>query len=138
MAACVKYDARQHRTMLDAFWTVRAPCGDDLSILSAEFGLIDAAQPVPDYDRKMDAARARTLATDAAQQAAMARAIDGHDTVAVYGGKTYRDMVRATLAAIGADVEVIDVVGANRGNGDHYSALVAILEDEDGIELWAA
>jgi cytoplasmic iron level regulating protein YaaA (DUF328/UPF0246 family) len=33
----------------------------DVSILSAEFGLIPAIQPIPDYDRRMTAARAVEL-----------------------------------------------------------------------------
>jgi hypothetical protein len=136
-AACVKYDSRAHRLMLDLFWQHRAPCGDDLAILSAEFGLVPATRALPDYDRKMDRRRSRELSASAEQIEAMAEALKGHDEVFVYGGKDYRDCVKALIAAAGRDeVEVVEIVGEGRGCGDHFSELSAMFAEGEA-EIWS-
>ena len=43
--------------------------------------------------------------------------------VFVYGGATYRGIVRAWARHLDASAP-FEIVGRNRGNGDHYSALV--------------
>jgi hypothetical protein len=134
-AACTKYDARQHRVLLDLFWQYQAPCGDDLAILSAEFGLVPAAKPVRDYDRKMDGKRAAEIAADPAQLAELADLLAGKDEIYLYGGRSYRACIQSMLAALGADVDVIEIVGDNRGCGDHFSELCAMLRESEEM-VW--
>jgi len=127
-AAGIKYDSRQHRAILAAFYQERFAAGDELLILSAEFGLVEVYRPLPDYERKMDEARAKELAADPAQQATLDAALAGQDEVFIFGGKVYRDMVKAMLPE---DVSVEELVGADRGCGDHFSALVEALKTKE-------
>jgi hypothetical protein len=126
-AAALKYDARQHDAAVEAFYGHGglAQAGHGYAILSAEFGFVAPTQALPDYDRKMDASRARQFEADAGQLAAFAALAEGHDEVAVYGGEQYRRVVREFAQALG--LEVIEVVGLNRGCGDHFSALTVDL-----------
>jgi hypothetical protein len=121
VAAAVKYNTRQHRTFLEFMWQYGYAAGHEAYILSAEFGLIPLTQTVPDYNRKMDAACARELAPQIA--ATLAQHAD--DTVYVYGGKLYRDTVKAVHG------DVVDVVGENRGCGDHFSELLMMATDDE-------
>ena len=86
-------------------------------ILSAEHGLIDGGDVIESYERPMTQARADDLA------AAIPANYPTSGPVFVYGGKQYRGIVRAWARRLGASYPV-EVVGRNRGNGDHYSALV--------------
>lgn len=122
-AATTKYLGRQH----DVARSFAYCDGIEVAYLSAEFGLIDFGHPLPDYDRKMDAMRALSLVNDPAQRDMARRLGDGHDTVAVFGGKVYREAVKALFP----EHEVVEVVGEDRGCGDHFSALRNLLPGED-------
>jgi hypothetical protein len=62
LPAVERYDGPSYRTLRRFLADHSARCGSlDLLILSAEFGLIGGATLVPDYDRRMDAARALEL-----------------------------------------------------------------------------
>lgn len=121
VAAAVKYMTRQHNAFLTFMWEQGYAAGHDAYILSAEFGLIPLTQTVPDYNRKMDTARARELAP---QIAATLAAHEG-DTVYVYGGRVYRDAVKVVVD------DVVEIVGGNRGCGDHFSELLAMTTDDE-------
>lgn len=127
-AALLKYAPRQHAALREAFLGAFGSdgffaAGHDLCILSAEFGVLGAAAPVADYNRKMDTKRAAALQADASQAARFAAQAEGHDEVVVYGGALYRGIIRTWAATLGLDV--VELVGGNRGCGDHFSALQA-------------
>jgi hypothetical protein len=121
----VKYDTRQHRLLHQEMFIEGMICSHDTMILSAEFGLIPITRPVADYDRKMDAARAKEFSSDDRQLAIIKDAIaeENHETVALYGGALYRNTVKALLDRAGFDGEIIEIIGENRGCGDHFAAL---------------
>lgn len=63
LPAIARYDGPAYRVLRK--WQRDHPDKNgtlDVLILSAEYGLIGANQPIPDYDRRMDARRARLLA----------------------------------------------------------------------------
>lgn len=128
-AAAFKYAPRQHAAIRAAFM---GPCGlwaagHQLSILSAAFGLVDATTALPDYNVKMTQHGARMLASSAAAREAFLADIAGFDQVVVYGGGLYRSVVRAWLQ--GSEVELVELVGRDRGCGDHFSALLGYIAD---------
>ena len=86
-------------------------------ILSAEHGLIDGGDVIECYERPMTPVRAAELTK------ATPANYPSTGPVYVYGGSKYRGIVRAWARRLGASYPV-EVVGRNRGNGDHYSALV--------------
>jgi hypothetical protein len=62
LPAYQRYDGPAWRTLRAYLTSAGATVGMlDVYALSAEFGLIPAIQPIPDYDRRMDAARAEEL-----------------------------------------------------------------------------
>lgn len=96
-------------------------------VLSAEHGFIIEAQPIPRYDRRLDAARAAEILGDARELEKL-REIVGHGRVVFLGGgKLYRDTTRAALARIGFRGEIRAPV-APRGSGDLLHALRAFIE----------
>lgn len=123
LAAGLKYDSRQHRALFQEFFLEGAYCSHDAMILSAKLGLIPLTQTVEDYDLLMDDERAAQLATCPSQRAILERAIVEQDEVYVYGGKLYRETVKKVLADVGFNGQVIEVVGQDRGCGDHFGAL---------------
>ena len=95
-----------------------AASGWRVLVLSAEHGLIDGDDVIECYDRPMTKVRAAELT-----KATPANYPSG--PVYVYGGEQYRGIVRAWARALAAP-DPVEVVGRNRGNGDHYSELVAL------------
>jgi|TARA_R110000824_G_C15072002_1_gene663464 hypothetical protein len=89
-------------------------------ILSAEHGLVDGAQELECYDRRMTPARAGELA-----ETAPANYPTGSGPVYVYGGMPYRAIVRAWARDLG-ETAPLELTGRNRGNGDHYHALAEL------------
>jgi hypothetical protein len=69
-------------------------------VLSAEFGVIGAADPIPDYDRILDHPRAVELAADPVQIDRLAVALDGATEVYVTGGALYRATVTAMVGEL--------------------------------------
>lgn len=100
-------------------------------ILSAEHGLIQAAQPIATYDRRMDAARAEELAGTALQGSKFGVSVGRHDRCVVYGGALYRGVVAAWAAKRGVTLEPI----TGRGIGEHYSKLAELVRNEAGAGL---
>jgi hypothetical protein len=115
-----KYAGRQFAVLaeeLSGLWAA----GHTVYILSAKHGLIPAQQTLADYDQLMTEGRGRELFDN------IVRVLDdsdnAEDEIVVYGGKVYR----ALVAAAAGDREVIELVGEDRGCGDHFSELRAYL-----------
>lgn len=116
------YQARQFKIakeLLSRGWLV--------TILSAKYGFVADNEIVEPYDLKMD----RSLSDRFIQRYKEGERKYFSDAIKfrflcirsnyVYGGENYRRIVRAL------DPNVTELVGKNRGNGDHYSALKALL-----------
>ena len=92
--------------------------GWEITIISAKHGLLDSDTLIETYDQKIDQGRSDSILAE----------VHNHDFSGtknyVYGGELYRRIIRAV------DSGVIEVIGQNRGNGDHYSALKKITEEE--------
>jgi hypothetical protein len=109
------YQARQFkiaRQLQDCGWTV--------FVLSAKHGLISGSDLIADYDQKMDRSRAAELANQLP-------ATFPAGPVYVYGGKLYRDVVKSWADRLGQQ-QPHELIGRNRGNGDHYRALAALID----------
>jgi cytoplasmic iron level regulating protein YaaA (DUF328/UPF0246 family) len=61
LPAIDRYDGSTHRTLRKALRELAEDQRPTVLILSAEFGLITAATPIPTYDRRMTASRAVAL-----------------------------------------------------------------------------
>lgn len=85
----------------------------DISILSAEHGLINAETHIEWYDRKMNQNRATELAPSV-QRTLCDRVNGTYETVFVNVGKVYRHALGDVADALEADVHYID------GNGIGY------------------
>jgi hypothetical protein len=98
----------------------------EIYILSAKYGLIPGYHPIAPYDQRMDRARASEL-TARPEAPLWLRSSPGD--VYVYGGELYREVVRSWMLQMEgfklADPsrQLIELIGKNRGNGDHFSAL---------------
>lgn len=98
-------------------------------VLSAEFGLIPASQPIADYNRKMSPARAAELAPlVAAQFAELARpyAAEGIATALICAGKVYLTAlapIEEPLAALCRTPVEVTARNHPRGIGDHNAML---------------
>ena len=88
-----------------------------ITIISAKYGLVDADQVIATYDQKMTLARSNEILSDDFPD------ISG-TTNYVYGGELYRRIVREL------DQNVVEIIGRNRGNGDHYSHLAGIVAEQ--------
>ena len=101
-------------------------------VLSAEFGIIGVAAPIPHYDRLLDEDRAAEIAASPAQLDSLAAALDGATELYVTGGALYRAtvgvMVRTLRDAgrVPADLAVIAPDGL--GIGQQRAALHAWLD----------
>ncbi|MEN9938344.1 MAG: hypothetical protein RLZZ387_4923 [Chloroflexota bacterium] len=62
----------------------------DVYVLSAEFGLFPAAQPIPDYDRRMTAVRAEELRPQVAVALRYVVSATSYAAVGVIMGRRYR------------------------------------------------
>lgn len=117
-----KYVARQHKLVRDNLEDLWA-AGHTVYILSAKFGLVPAQRALPDYDLKMTVDRGVELGKQVRAELALATEEDDGEIV-VYGSAIYRAVIEAAT-----DRPVNGLVGADRGCGDHYSALKKFLED---------
>lgn len=115
-----KYVSRQHRTVSAAVSELYA-AGHFVYILSAEYGLLPSFRLLDNYNRKMTAQRAAELMSQMVEELTEALE-DGPTSVVVYGGKIYRDAVKAAAILANAG-PVVELVGPDRGCGDHFSAL---------------
>jgi len=126
----LKYQTRQHRALLD-FLMVEGGwgCGHEGAILSAGMGALGMRTPVVDYDLKLTQARATELLANPQYIRVLTDALDGQDTVYLYGGKLYRETMVRMLMTVGFTGEVVELVGENRGCGDHFGSFADVLYD---------
>jgi hypothetical protein len=102
--------------------------GIDITILSAEYGLVDAETPISWYDRRMDAERARELRSDVTE--ALADRVEGdYERVVLNLGKTYRQAVTEFARESSATVERIE----GGGIGEKGHALKRFIRGDDGV-----
>lgn len=91
MPAIERYDGPFYRVLRKAL-RERDGLAERLDVwaLSAEFGLISAETPIPDYDRRMDMRRGEELRRPVAQALNQIAALNTHDRAFVSVGAVYR------------------------------------------------
>lgn len=89
-----------------------------ISILSAEYGIIDRSEEIPYYDRRMDTARARELNESVVE--AIASRVDGsnYERIVVNMGETYRDALAGLSDQV--DVPLVAIAGTRIGEKGHH------------------
>jgi hypothetical protein len=114
------YKSRQHTFALAAW--LRDP-HLFVAILSAKYGYVRASDWIEPYEQLMTPERAAELEHDERAYTAFRLHVVTHQaaTVMVYGGELYRGIIRAWCVRLGRPC--IELVGENRGCGDHYRAL---------------
>lgn len=100
----------------------------DITILSAEHGLVDAETPIGHYDRRMDPQRARDLRPEVTRRLAD-RVDQGYDRVVLNLGKTYRLAVTEFARESAVPVEHID----GGGIGEKGHALKRFVRGDDSV-----
>lgn len=90
-------------------------------ILSAKHGLIPAHNVIAPYDQLMTDERMNELVQ---RKCAPLWLRDAPGEIYVYGGLRYRFVVRTWCKLIGRTPR--ELIGPNRGCGDHYSALCKV------------
>ena len=89
----------------------------DVWILSAEYGLIHSSTAINWYDFKMNEERSKLLI----EQGLPNPFPTGN--IYIYGGKLYRDVLNSYFD------KTIELIGKNRGIGDHFSALLKFVNE---------
>lgn len=84
----------------------------DVLVLSAEFGLIPASRPIPDYNRRMTAARAQELRPQVQHMLQQVLTNASYSHIYVSAGKTYRAML--------GDLSKLSIETAPEGSGIGY------------------
>lgn len=109
-----------------AFAFVREHLTDDFTvlILSAKYWLITADRITDPYEQKMTKQIAKGMHTWCAPGYTPLDLRRAPGDVYVYGGKPYREVIQDWCGRI--DRKCHEVIGANRGIGDHYSALTKL------------
>lgn len=125
VAAAMKYDNRAHRAALDFMLDGGFQAGWDLTVLSAEHGLVPCTTALDDYDVALT--HERQIPALVAKSATAAAEIDADDDVFFYGSKLYLKALSAMLP--GRDIEHVGA-GA-RGCGDYFSALKGLVASYD-------
>jgi hypothetical protein len=90
LPALARYDGVNYRVLRKAQRETTVPDTLDVLILSAEYGILDAQDQIPDYDRLMTPTHARELQPQVAHSLATRLATRRYDEAFVLGGKTYR------------------------------------------------
>mgnify|MGYP003627021821 CR=1 FL=1 len=99
----------------------------DVWILSAELGLIHSSEPISWYELKMNETRSIELIDQGIPS--RYRDYEGEPSVLptgeinIYGGKLYRDVLNSYFD------KTIELIGRNRGIGDHFSALLKFVNE---------
>ena len=89
-------------------------------ILSAKYGLLSSDDMIENYELKMNKKRSLELIEEG-------KPFDLEGEVLVYGGKDYRNVVNAWYD------NVTELIGPNRGIGDHYSALNKFIKENQNV-----
>jgi hypothetical protein len=138
LAAIARYDGPAWRVLRSNMTCAIAPP----FALSAEYGLISAYAPIPDYDRRMTAARSRELVDLVAEQLerfVRDGRLDPDRSTLMFGGGVYRDCLEQarTLAQceLGRGISIDYTAG---GIGEQLGQLKAFLVSAPMPELEAA
>lgn len=94
-------------------------------ILSAEFGLIRADAPIPDYERRMTTARAKELQPHVVAQFAQAAPAQ-YQRVLIHAGQTYAQAIAPLLPTLHRSAQVAMTAG---GIGQRLQQLKVWLAD---------
>ena len=89
----------------------------DVWILSAELGLIHSSEMISWYELKMNETRSLELIDQGRTSELPVGEIN------IYGGKLYRDVLNSYFD------NTIELIGRNRGIGDHFSALLKFVNE---------
>jgi hypothetical protein len=89
----------------------------DVWILSAELGLIHSSELISWYELKMNETRSLELIDQGRPSVLPTGEIN------IYGGKLYRDVLNSYFD------KTIELIGRNRGIGDHFSALLKFVNE---------
>ena len=95
----------------------------DVWILSTKYSLIHADKFIRSYDQIMDRKRSIELCESKLPDNFSKK--DTNTSIYIYGGKKYRDVLNAWFN----DLTIEELIGQNRGCGDHYSALKNFVEE---------
>ncbi len=95
LPAVERYEGVNYHVLRKAQRERRVPQALDVLILSAEYGILDAQDQIPDYDRLMTRARARELQPDVARALAVRLSRERYDEIFIVVGKTYRIALEA-------------------------------------------
>lgn len=112
--------------------------GGRVVIVSAQYGALAPEQQILPYERKMDHDRALELAENPPLYLSNFKSDERLTPYYpapwfAYGGFLYRYVVCSWAKRLfGSDDCVIELVGANRGIGDHYAALRQLVEKVEG------
>lgn len=100
----------------------------NIMALSAEHGLISSNEWIEPYDRILDRDRQLEIRRDHRNVLRMkaANLWTGSKIFYVYGGELYRELVLSWCHEL--NFECRELIGRNRGCGDHYNALKALRE----------
>lgn len=90
LPALERYEGVNYHVLRKAQREGRVPQALDVLILSAEYGILDAADQIPHYDRLMTPARARELQSEVAHALALRLAQTEYEEIFISVGKTYR------------------------------------------------
>ena len=86
-------------------------------VLSAAEGFMRDCREIPDYDRRLDRARAHELATTERQLDQLAHYLEGLDELVLCAGAQYRGCVREALLRLAARGDRVPAVREIRGRG---------------------
>ena len=89
----------------------------DVWILSAKLGLIHSSELISWYELKMNETRSVELIEQGRPNVLPTGEIN------IYGGKLYRDVLNSYFD------KTIELIGRNRGIGDHFSALLKFVNE---------
>jgi hypothetical protein len=125
LSALARYDGPAWRTLrANLTCMVEPPLA-----LSAEFGLISAYQEIPDYDRKLDKARALELVDQVAgklEELARQGRLAGE--IFAFGGSLYRELLKTAADVAGDRLgRALEIKFARGGIGDQLGQLKAFL-----------
>jgi hypothetical protein len=125
LPALARYDGVNYRVLRKAQREKRVPDTLDVLILSAEYGILDAQDQIPNYDRLMTPTRARELQPHVARALAARLAAARYEEVFIVVGKTYRIALETAEGVHDAD----RVIYACGGIGEQMSELKQWLAD---------
>jgi cytoplasmic iron level regulating protein YaaA (DUF328/UPF0246 family) len=91
----------------------------DVWIMSAELGLIHSSDTISYYEFKMNEDRSKELIKKGPPDVTNYF----RDEIYIYGGKLYRDVLNSYFK------NTIELVGRNRGIGDHFSELLKFVNE---------